>query len=65
MNGGKFPANSVVTVLRYGTDSPAHNVNGMPVWGPVFRSMNNSNPSSEEQQRISNLTRYLDTLQVR
>src|SRR3954451_2951377 len=29
-NGGKFPANSVVTVLRYGTESPEHNVNGMP-----------------------------------
>jgi len=65
MNSGKFPANSVVTVLRYGTDSPVHNVNGMPVWGPVFRSMSTSNPSSEELQRISNLTRYLDTLQVR
>jgi mono/diheme cytochrome c family protein len=64
-NSGKFPANSVVTVLRYGTESPEHTSNGMPVWGPVFRSMNSSNPTSEEMQRISNLTRYLDTLQVR
>jgi len=64
-NGGKFPANTVVTVLRYGAEVPEHNSKEMPVWGPVFRSMHSSNPTSEELQRISNLTRYLDTLQVR
>jgi mono/diheme cytochrome c family protein len=64
-NNGKFPANTVVTVLRYGAEFPEHVRKEMPVWGPVFRSMSTSNTTSEEQQRISNITRYLDTLQVR
>jgi mono/diheme cytochrome c family protein len=65
MNGGKFPSSTVVTVLRYGAEYPGHASKEMPVWGPVFRSMNASNPTGEELQRISNITRYLDTLQVR
>jgi hypothetical protein len=34
----------------------------MPVWGPILGGMNQSNPQ-EKLLRISNLTRYLETLQ--
>jgi hypothetical protein len=36
----------------------------MPVWGPVFRSLN----SSQEpvvRMRVANLTRYIESLQVK
>ena len=63
-NGGKFPADRVVSVLRFGSTIPAHGSMAMPVWGPILGSLNKSNSVSEEQQRISNLTRYLTTMQA-
>lgn len=63
-NGNKFPQDHVVSVLRFGTELPAHGSRDMPVWGPILRSLNRSTTTSEEQQRISNLTRYLSTMQM-
>lgn len=62
-NGNKFPQDHVVSVLRFGMEISSHGSKDMPVWGPVLRSLNKSNPGSEEQQRISNLTKYLRTMQ--
>jgi mono/diheme cytochrome c family protein len=64
MNGGKFPSQHVVSVLKFGSSVPAHGSAGMPIWGPLFNSLPGSTTSTE-QQRISNLTRYLETMQVR
>jgi hypothetical protein len=36
----------------------------MPVWGPIFGNMSQSSSAQEKQQRISNITRYLKTIQV-
>jgi hypothetical protein len=63
-NGGKFPVDHVVSVLRFGSTSQAHDSINMPVWGPILGSLNRSNSVAEQQQRISNLTRYLNTMQV-
>jgi len=63
-NNGKFPDTHIVTVLQNGADMPAHGSAQMPVWGPIFGKMNVSNPQ-EKQLRISNLSRYLETLQVK
>jgi mono/diheme cytochrome c family protein len=63
-NGGKFPTNQVVVVLRYGLTRPAQGSLDMPAWGPILASMNQANQATEEQQRISNLTRFLNTMQV-
>lgn len=64
MNGGKFPADHVISVLRFGSSMPAHGSVGMPTWGPLFNTLQGSTTSTEEQ-RISNVTRYLETMQVR
>jgi mono/diheme cytochrome c family protein len=64
-NGGKFPDAHIYSVLRFGIEAPAHGSKDMPVWGPALRSLNNGSmiASSIEQQRISNLTNYLRSLQ--
>jgi hypothetical protein len=36
----------------------------MPVWGPILGKMEMTNPQ-EKLLRISNLSRYLETLQVK
>ena len=38
---------------------PAHGSTDMPVWGPIFRQLGN------EQLRIANLRKYVESLQVR
>ncbi len=63
-NGGKFPTDHVVVVLRYGLTRPAQGSIDMPAWGPILASMDRANQAAEEQQRISNLTRFLNTMQV-
>ncbi len=62
-NGGKFPADHVATILA-GGDVAAHGSSDMPVWGPVFRRLSTQH-QSEVQQRISNLTKYLESLQTK
>lgn len=60
-NGGKFPAEQVAAVLRSG----AHGSQDMPVWGPVFRSMNKANPAGEEGKRITTLVEFIRASQVK
>ena len=65
-NGGMFPTAHIQSVLRSGTANPAHGSAEMPVWGPVFSKMNITNTEQNEMDlRISNLSRYLRTLQVK
>ena len=63
-NHGKFPDSRVVVVLQSGTDIKAHGTAEMPVWGPILGKMNMSN-SQERLLRISNLSRYLDSIQAK
>ena len=63
-NHGKYPDAHIVTVLRFGSDLPAHGSAMMPVWGPILGNMNRSN-DMEKQLRISNLSHYLESLQQR
>ena len=62
-NHGVFPETHIVTVLQYGVEFPSHGSVEMPVWGPIFGKMETVNPQVK-QLRISNLIRYLKTLQV-
>jgi len=62
-NHGEFPETHIVTVLEYGSEIPSHGSAGMPVWGPILGQMEKVNPQVK-QLRISNLIRYLKTLQV-
>ena len=63
-NHGKFPDTHIVTVLQFGTDVQAHGSAEMPVWGPILGHMNATN-QQDKQLRISNLSRYLESIQVR
>ena len=63
-NHGKFPDTHVVAVLQFGTEVQAHGSAMMPVWGPILGNMNRTN-LQDKQLRISNLARYLETIQER
>ena len=61
-NNGKFPSAKVVSTIRGEADIPAHGSRDMPVWGKVFWSMSHGH-EGEVQQRVSNLTKYIESLQ--
>ena len=63
-NNGKFPDTHVVTVLQSGVAIPSHGSPEMPVWGPILGKMNQGN-SQERMLRISNLSRYLESIQAK
>lgn len=64
-NGGTFPANRLVSVLKFGEGTTqAHGSAQMPVWGPLFQSLDKFHDSAV-QQRISNLVNYIETLQAK
>lgn len=61
---GKYPSAFVAGVLRFGSGPASHGSADMPVWGPLFRSLDKYH-DSVEQQRVSNLTSYIETLQAK
>jgi mono/diheme cytochrome c family protein len=62
-NNGKFPADHVAETIRTGPrDAKAHGSKDMPVWGPVFASMGGT---GQVEQRIRNLTKYVESLQAK
>jgi mono/diheme cytochrome c family protein len=63
-NGGKFPTNHVGSILRGDASLAAHGSQEMPVWGPIFWKMSQGN-AGEVQQRIANLSKYIESLQVK
>ena len=60
--GGKYPALKVSSVIRGEEALPAHGSKDMPIWGKLFWSMSGGH-SSEVQQRVANLNKYLESLQ--
>jgi len=62
-NKGTFPSAHVGTILK-GESVPAHGSADMPVWGPIFRSLSTGH-QSEVQQRVMNLTKYIESMQVK
>jgi mono/diheme cytochrome c family protein len=63
-NQGRFPDTHIVSVLQFGAAVPAHGTAEMPVWGPILGKMNMAN-SQDKQLRISNLSRYIESIQER
>jgi len=63
-NNGKFPAMKVAAAIRGEGAPTAHGTKEMPVWGPLFRSIS-SGHESEVEQRVSNLTKYIEGLQAK
>jgi mono/diheme cytochrome c family protein len=62
-NKGKYPEVKVKETLLFGTSSQAHGTSDMPVWGRLFR-MEEQN-QKEANARVSKLTQYLQSIQVR
>jgi mono/diheme cytochrome c family protein len=63
-NGGKFPSMKVASSIRGESATPAHGTAEMPIWGQLFRSMSGGH-ESEVQQRVANLTNYVETIQTK
>jgi mono/diheme cytochrome c family protein len=63
-NGGKYPSDKVTSILRGQANLVPHGDQEMPVWGPVFWKMSGGH-EEVVQQRIANLNKYLESLQVK
>lgn len=61
-NGGKFPADRFRAVLTGKAAVPAHGSQEMPVWGKIFWKMSEGH-QGEVQQRVFNLSNYVESLQ--
>ena len=61
-HGGKFPYEYVSDVLRFGTRILSHGSSDMPIWGPIFGSLDNYNEPAV-RKRIKDLSDYLASLQ--
>ena len=63
-NHGKYPDAHIYTVLENGVDIASHGSAEMPVWGPILGRMNHTN-NQDRLLRVANLSRFLETLQVK
>lgn len=63
-NGGKYPGAHVASVIRGQAETASHGSQDMPIWGPLFSSIDQGH-QGQTQQRISNLVTYIDSLQTK
>jgi predicted CxxxxCH...CXXCH cytochrome family protein len=61
-HGGTYPELQVVSAVRGDMNVTAHGSKDMPVWGYVFREMNNGG-EREAQLRVRNLVKYIESIQ--
>jgi len=61
-NGGKYPSLKVVAIIRGEETLSAHGTKEMPIWGDLFWSMSGGH-ESEVQQRVTNLNKYIESVQ--
>jgi mono/diheme cytochrome c family protein len=61
---GKFPAFHVAQTIKGDVAMAAHGSKDMPVWGPVFSSLNKGDQALV-QLRIGNLTKYIEAMQAK
>ena len=65
---GQFPNGYIAQVIKTGPqDAKGHGSKDMPVWGPLFGSLNStsSTKSADVQLRINNLSKYIESIQVK
>lgn len=62
-SGGKYPELKVYSTIKGDADIPAHGSRDMPMWGTLFQSLSRGS-SAEVQMRITNLTKYVESLQL-
>lgn len=63
-NGGKFPDMKVASSIRGEGNIAAHGTPEMPVWGQLFWGVSHGH-EAEVQQRVANLTKYIQSLQAK
>jgi mono/diheme cytochrome c family protein len=63
-NGGTYPSDQVRNAIEGDLRLPAHGSKEMPVWGSLFWQMSQGH-SSEVQLRVTNLNRYIESLQAK
>jgi len=63
-NGGKYPSDHVTSAIRGDLRLAAHGTKEMPVWGDLFWGMSEGH-SSEVQLRVTNLNKYIESLQAK
>jgi len=61
-NHGVYPAERVIGVIGHGTSTSGHDQTGMPVWAIKLATIDQNN-KLDTPLRISNLSKYLETLQ--
>ncbi len=61
-NSGKYPALKVAAVIRGEDQMAAHGSKEMPIWGNLFWNMSGGH-EAEVQQRVTNLNKYIESLQ--
>jgi len=61
-NGGKYPANKVSHIIEGGGEIRAHGSSDMPLWGPIFSSLDTTSVSLTKL-RIANVVKYVESLQ--
>jgi len=62
--GGKYPSAHVASVIRGQAALPSHGSQDMPIWGPLFSSISQGH-EGQVQQRVTNLVKYIETLQAK
>lgn len=63
-NHGEYPSMRVTSTIRGEAAMPAHGSKEMPVWGHLFWSISGGH-SAEVQQRVTNLNKYIESLQAK
>jgi mono/diheme cytochrome c family protein len=63
-NGGTYPSDHVRSAIEGDLRLAAHGSKEMPVWGSLFWQMSQGH-SSEVQLRVTNLNRYIESLQAK
>jgi mono/diheme cytochrome c family protein len=63
-NQGTFPRGRVLKVIQGEGGLRTHGLKDMPVWGPVFLSLDNSQ-EPVVRMRVSNLANHLESLQIK
>ena len=62
-NGGRYPEMQVFNTIAGDGHIPAHGSKDMPVWGPLFSRLSESD-APKVKLRLRNLTKYIESLQV-
>jgi mono/diheme cytochrome c family protein len=66
-NDGKFPADRIVEVIRYGGNVRGHGSQVMPIWGTVFNEEGGRGRVGNAYSRkaVIELKRYLESIQAK